>query len=65
MMKLGKYFGAALVISAFAFTLPGCQKQEGPAEQAGKKLDNALDQTGQKIEDAGENIQDAADGDNK
>jgi hypothetical protein len=52
-------------MSALLFALPGCQKHEGPAEQAGKKVDNAVDKTGQKIEQAGENIQDAAKGDKK
>ena len=65
MMKLGKIVSATLVMSALLFALPGCQKHEGPAEQAGKKVDNAVEQTGQKIEQAGENIQDAAKGDKK
>ena len=65
MLKLGKIVSATVVMSALLFALPGCQKHEGPAEQAGKKVDNAVDKTGQKIEQAGENIQDAAKGDNK
>ena len=65
MRKLGKIVSATVVMSALLFALPGCQKHEGPAEQAGKKVDNAVDKTGQKIEQAGENIQDAAKGENK
>ena len=65
MRRLGKIVSATVVMSALLFALPGCQKHEGPAEQAGKKVDNAVDKTGQKIEQAGENIQDAAKGDNK
>jgi len=65
MRKLGKIVSATVVMSALLFALPGCQKHEGPAKQAGKKVDNAVDKTGQKIEQAGENIQDAAKGDNK
>jgi hypothetical protein len=65
MMKLGKTVGAALFMTALLATLPGCQKQEGPAERAGKEVDKAVEQTGQKIEKAGENIQDAAKGDKK
>jgi hypothetical protein len=65
MMKLGNIVSATLVMSALLFALPGCQKQEGPAEQAGKKVDNAVEKTGQQIEKVGENIQDAAKGDKK
>jgi hypothetical protein len=75
-MKLGKPLNAALATTALLVALLGCQRQEGPAEQAGKKLDNAMDQTGQnvdsateklgeKVEQAGENIQDAAQDDKK
>ena len=70
-MKLGKTINAALATSALLVALFGCQKPEGPAEQAGKKIDNAMEQTGQnvdstteklgeKVEEAGEKIQDAA-----
>lgn len=65
MMKLGKLVGAALAVTVLLITLPACQKKEGPAEQAGKKMDEAVEQAGTKIEQAGENIQDAAKGDNK
>ena len=74
MMKLGKILGAALAMSAFLAVLPGCQKQEGPAERAGKAVDNAMEKTGnevdkatekvgEQIEKAGDSIQDAAKGD--
>ena len=45
--------------------LPGCQKQEGPAEQAGKEVDKAVEKVGQQIEKAGDAIQDAAKGGKK
>lgn len=53
------------IVTAFAagillVTLSGCQKEEGPAERAGKTLDNAVQEAGKKIEQAGEKIQDAA-----
>ena len=35
-MKSVKTLGAALVMSALLLALSGCQKQEGPAEQAEK-----------------------------
>ena len=59
MFKLGKTVGAALVIGALFATLPACQKQEGPAERAGKEVDKAADKVGQQIEKAGERIQDS------
>ena len=76
MMKLGETVSAALVMSALLAVLFGCQKQEGPAEQAGKGVDKAVEQTGkevdkaaekvgQQIEKAGDNIQDAAKDDKK
>lgn len=63
MMKPGKTVSAALIISGLLIVLSGCQKQEGPAEQAGKDMDKATEQAGEKIEQVGENIQDAAKGD--
>ena len=64
-MKLGKTIGAALVMSALLVALSGCQKQEGPAEHAGKEVDKAVEKAGQQIEKAGDRIQDAAKGDKK
>jgi len=65
MMKFRDNVNAVLLVSALFFALPGCQKQEGPAEHAGKELDKAVEKTGQQIEKAGENIQDAAKGNKK
>jgi hypothetical protein len=49
------------LITLFALlALVACQ--EGPAERAGRKLDNAADKAGRSIEKAGENIRDAAKG---
>lgn len=64
--------GSAWLASALmCLTLMACQKPEGPAEKAGKEVDQALDQAGNKaetateklgeqVEKAGEKIQDAA-----
>ena len=62
MMKLGKIFGAVLAMSVLLIALPGCQKQEGPAEHAGKEVDKAMEKSGEKIEQLGDHIQDAAKG---
>ena len=40
--------------------LSACEKKEGPMERAGKSVDKAVQDTGKKVEKAGENIQDAA-----
>jgi predicted small secreted protein len=65
MMKLGKTVSAALAMSALLVTLGGCEGQKGPAERAGKGIDNTVDKAGQQIEKAGESIQDTAKGDKK
>jgi hypothetical protein len=48
---------------AFLVSLSGCQKKEGPAEQAGKKVDQTTEKVGEQIEKAGDSIQDTAKGD--
>ena len=60
MMKVGKSVNAALVMVALLVALPGCQKQEGPVERAGKAVDNTVEKAGQQIEKAGDKIEDAA-----
>lgn len=75
-MEFKNTMGAAVVMTALLAALSGCQKQEGPAEKAGQKIDKAveksadkIDQTteklGEKIEKAGEEMQDAAKRDEK
>jgi len=64
-MKPVKTLSAAIVISALLVALSGCQKQEGPAEQTGKSIDNAAESVGEHVENAGEAIQDAAKGDKR
>jgi hypothetical protein len=64
-MKPVKTLSAALIMSALLVALSGCQKQEGPAEQAGKSIDNAAESVGEHVENAGEAIQDAAKDDKK
>jgi hypothetical protein len=64
-MKLVNTVSAALIMSALLVALPGCEKQQGPAEQAGQSVDNAAAKVGEKVENAGEAIQDTAKGDKK
>ena len=45
------------VLTVFAVTMtPGCQKQEGPAEKAGKQLDKAVEKAGDKIDEAADKL---------
>lgn len=65
MIKFGRIAGTALATGLLLAALGGCQKQEGPAERAGKEVDKATEAVGQQIEKAGEKLQDAAQGDKK
>lgn len=60
MIKFEKNITLILIAGAIIAALSGCQKEEGPAERAGKTMDKAVDNVGQKVEKAGEQIQDAA-----
>lgn len=53
-----KTINAALIIGFALIALAGCQK-EGPAERAGKSIDNAASKVGEQVEKAGEAIKDA------
>jgi len=65
MNKLVKTLATTLFSGVLLVAIPACQKQEGPAERAGKAVDNAVDKAGQQIEKAGDEIQDATKGDRK
>lgn len=65
MIKLEKTVSAVVAISALLVALSACQKQEGPAERAGKEMDKATGKAGQQMEKAGDRIQDAAKGNKK
>ena len=62
LMKFSNSAIAAAAIGALIAGLSGCQKQEGPAEHAGKEIDKVIGKVGENIEKAGEKIQDAAKG---
>jgi hypothetical protein len=51
---------AGLVVVILIAGLSACQKQEGPAERAGKEVDKAVQSAGEQVEKAGQKIQDAA-----
>ena len=51
--------GMKTLIALFAvLALTACQ--EGPAEKAGRKIDNAAEKAGRAIENAGDKVRDAA-----
>jgi hypothetical protein len=64
-MERQKIIVTAIALSAIITALAACQKEPGPAEKAGKTVDNATEKAGQQIEKAGENIQDTAKGNKK
>ncbi len=53
---------AGLLLCALVLALTACQKPEGPAEKAGKQVDNAVEKVGDSVQKAGESIEDAAKG---
>lgn len=46
-------------IAAITFGITACQPAEGPAERAGKSIDNAAEKAGNQIEKAGDKVKDA------
>jgi flavodoxin len=58
-MKLIQTISAILAMSALLVALSGCEKQEGPMEQAGKRVDQGMEKAGEQIEKAGDSIQNA------
>ncbi len=64
-MKLARTVSTALIMSALLIALSGCEGKEGPAEEAGKAVDQATQKAGEQIENAGESIQDTAKGEEK
>ncbi|MGE3176322.1 MAG: hypothetical protein AB7O32_02530 [Vicinamibacterales bacterium] len=60
MRKFAIGINAVLAAGILFAGLAACEKKEGPGERAGKALDNAVETTGKKIEEAGEKIQDEA-----
>jgi ABC-type enterochelin transport system substrate-binding protein len=57
-MKIRKFNTATLIsIIAVVFTLFGCEK-EGPAEQAGENIDEAVQEMQEKAQDTGQKAMD-------
>ena len=62
MTKFVTIIGLAFAASALIATLYGCQKPEGPAQKAGKEIDQGAAKAGQQIEKAGHSMRNAAKG---
>lgn len=58
MMKIGQTVVAALALCCLVAGVSGCKK-EGPAERAGKALDQSAEKAGREVEKAGNKIKDA------
>jgi hypothetical protein len=54
MMNMSKSIIAALCMTVLLLMLSGCQ--QGPAERAGKKVDNTVEKGKQKVEKVGKEI---------
>jgi hypothetical protein len=46
------------MVAAFSLAVAACQPHEGPAERAGKSMDNAAEKAGNSMERAGDKIKD-------
>ena len=44
------------IVAAFSIATAACQPKEGPAERAGKAVDNAAERAGDQIEKAGDKM---------
>jgi len=55
-MSIYKKLLFALCAGLVTILLVGCEKKEGPAERAGKKVDETVEKAGEKIEEAGEKV---------
>jgi hypothetical protein len=57
-MKRSKILSLLLIVLLLV-TFVACE-QEGPAEKAGKKIDETMEEAGDKMEEAGEAVQEKA-----
>jgi hypothetical protein len=57
--------GFLLTLALLIFAFTACQKEEGPAEKAGKEVDKAIKGAGQAMEKAAESAREATKKDSK
>lgn len=58
-MKLVSTLLSALIVISASSLLSACEKHEGPAERAGKQIDQSMDKAQQKTENAADKTGDA------
>lgn len=58
MMKISRSVVVALALGALISGMSGCKK-EGPAERAGREIDESAEKAGKQIEKAGDKMKDA------
>jgi hypothetical protein len=51
-----------ILLALAALALLGACNREGPAEKAGRQIDQAADKAGRAVEKAGDNVRDAVNG---
>lgn len=61
MMRHTRVWRAAMLGAAFALLFTAACEKEGPAERAGKAVDDAAEDAGDKLEDIGDKAEDAVD----
>ncbi|MDD2540251.1 MAG: Rv0909 family putative TA system antitoxin [Desulfuromonadaceae bacterium] len=65
MTKIGKWIISAAILGILIAGLSGCEKEKGPMERAGQKMDNAIEKTGEQVDKAtqktGEGLEKAGD----
>ncbi|MBW4056799.1 MAG: hypothetical protein HIU83_15650 [Proteobacteria bacterium] len=65
MTKVGNWIISAAILGLVVAVVSGCEKEKGPMERAGQKMDNAAGKTGEQIDKAtkktGESLEKAGD----
>lgn len=60
-MQLGTRLATLMLASALMITLPACE-DDSALEQAGEKVDEGVENTGEAAEEAGDSVEGAVDG---
>lgn len=60
-MQILKTLTWAVLMTPLAFGTIGCEENDGPAEQAGEKVDEAAEEVSEGAEEAGDEIEEALD----
>ena len=59
-----KFWATAMAIALagwLGISVGGCDRQEGPLEEAGENADEAIEEAGDELEDAGDQLEDRLD----